>query len=202
MRTSIPCPASQVSEKLTSCTSTLQQSSPCAFPWDKTITIQFAGAHLFSIQPATHRQQQSLLMTFDDTKANIWNGRTRQSVKSMFLIDFMEQKQSLPCISPMKSSTETQPAYYSLYESFFCGQARCQDLVTGIVMERRWLSLPSGRIMSSGRDTGPLVRIEACPTAKQEQNKLCLYFFVCFGLSSYSYSLLQHAVIRPLIKLF
>lgn len=142
----------------------LQQSPPYAVPWDRTITFQFCWS--ISVQSKVHRKQAAAVIIdsiwWHKGQYLHWAHGTKAS-KSMFLIDLIEQKQSLPCVSLMKSSTKTRKtAYYTLHESYFCEQGLCQDLVTAAMMEGRWLLFPSGRIMSSERDTGSL--IETCHT--------------------------------------
>lgn len=143
---------------MTSCLTSFQQSSPVEFPWERTITFHFSGAYLFSVQSTTRSQLQSLLMTFHDTVQYLNWAHRKKSIKSMFLIDLIEPKQSLPHISLMRNDTKT-PA---LYESYFCRQALCPDLVTTAMMEGRWLLFKSVCITSSEQDTGLL--IEACHT--------------------------------------
>lgn len=94
-------------------------------------------------------------------------GTWDKSIKSMFFIDLIEQKQSLPWISLVKAAQKHMPAY----ESCFCGQALCQDLVSAAMMEGKWSLFPSGCMMSSEREPGSL--IETCQTvhtAQWEQN--------------------------------
>lgn len=92
-----------------------------AFPWDWKITFQSAGAYLFSAQSTAGRQQQSLLMTFDDTKANIWIGHMGQkhqidvshwldkakAITSLYLSDVkLHKNMGLPithCMNPISA---------------------------------------------------------------------------------------------------
>lgn len=71
-----------------------------------------------------------------------WLDRTK-AITSLHLSDEQQHK---------KKSTGGL-AYHTLCEAYFCGQALCQ-VVKAAMMEGVWLSSPSGRIMSSERDTG------------------------------------------------
>lgn len=130
--TSTHCPSCSAwkgfNEMVTSGWHTLQQSSPSGFPWDRTITFRFGEAYLFS---TVHCKQTAAVVTDD-----IWwqVSTSDKGIKSMFLIDSIEQKQSLPCISLLNSSKNTQACILHTVRSLFLmwasavsGRQGCHD---------------------------------------------------------------------------